>query len=333
MWAQGLTWSRRNQILMIMRIHYQLALLTLLTLAGCTDSPSRPKGNVIAVSIHPVADIVRQIVGDTVEVETIIPPGKSPHGFSMTAKTLTKVRQARVLVVVGRGLDRVVEKAAADVGGDGMELLSVADLVTGSDGHDGHDHHEHAKECEDNHEHHGHDHSGPNPHMWLDPVLARKFVIELTEHLSEAFPEHASVFAANSETIAGELQVIHEEYEKGLGGIEQKHMITFHDSFDLLAERYGLEVVAHLSPVELRPGGEITLKRRREVIELIEKHKLTTIYFEPQFPQGETQWFKDKGARILQLDPLGNPNADGYKTFQQMMRTNLGTLIQGQSGK
>ena len=96
----------------------------------------------------------------------------------------------------------------------------------------------------------------------------------------------------------------------------------------------GLEIVVRLTDIELTPGGEVTSDRIREAIEAIHNYHLKTLYAEPEFPDQVIARLRDEtGADVLLLDPQGNPAVAGYRTYQEMMRTNLFTLVKGQGGK
>ena len=64
----------------------------------------------VAASIVPLADFCRQIGGEKVEVQVLIPPGASPHVFEPSPKMLTYLANARVLVFVGAGLEPWLHK-------------------------------------------------------------------------------------------------------------------------------------------------------------------------------------------------------------------------------
>ncbi len=108
-------------------------------------------------------------------------------------------------------------------------------------------------------------------------------------------------------------------------------MITFHNAFDLIANRYGLIIVARMTDIEADPHGGITPDSYLNAIAMIEKHHLRAIYIEPEFAADEISAIQAKtGVEVLKLDPLGGPRIRGYRTYQEMMRSNLNTLVNGQ---
>ena len=279
----------------------------------------------VVASIQPLADLARQVAGDDgpARVSVIVPPGVTPHGFELTTSRARQLAQADVVLVVGLGLDRWAERAAGRVAPD-AHVLAMAQML----GHDDHDH------DHDHHHDHDHDHAGPNPHLWLDPVLARQWVLALGEELARLRPGDAREFRDNAAAVADSLATLHAEHEQALANVGRRQLVTFHNAFDRLAERYDLEVVAHLTPVELSPGGEVVPARLRAAIAAVRRHELAVVYAEPQFPDAAVRALqRETGTRVLRLDPLGNPDREGYETYQAMMRSNLAILVEGQGGR
>jgi ABC-type Zn uptake system ZnuABC Zn-binding protein ZnuA len=284
------------------------ALLFMTALIGCapaggnTATPQKP---VLAVSIFPVASLVQQLSGDWAEVVTLLPPGASPHSAGMSADQVRAVSRAKLLVVVGMDLDSWAEKAAA-ASGSSPPTVRFADLV-----------------------------GAPPPnnnHLWLDPVLAKQCAAALAVKLEEQFPEHAPATKKSAEILLADLTRLDGEYREQLAAVPRKELITFHNAFDLIAERYGLKILVRLTDIELAPGGEVTPDKFREAIDAVHKYGVKTLYCEPEFPDQAVQALKrETGADVLTLDPEGSPALGGFHTYQEMMRANLRTLVNGQA--
>src|SRR5262249_15291237 len=135
----------------------------------------------VVATIYPIADIVQQIGNGAVEVETLLPPGASPHTFEPTPAQMRSVADARLLVRVGAGLDDWTEKLLAARNPalavltltEGVQLLGLTDEHAGGRGGD--------------------------PHIWLDPVLVRDRVVPaISNGLTEAAPDRREQFAAGA---------------------------------------------------------------------------------------------------------------------------------------
>jgi zinc transport system substrate-binding protein len=227
---------------------------------------------------------------------------------------MRQLAHADFVVVVGMGLDPWAEKAIEATENNLRRVVRFSDLIAGG----------------------ASPKSSPpsNYHLWLDPVLTGNFVQAFSEQLRERYPEHGATIGAAAERLLGDLHRLDREYAEQLAAVPERRLITFHNAFDLIAERYGLEIVVRLTDIELSPGGEVTPERIREALEAIKKYKLKVLYAEPEFPdQVIARLHEETKADVLQLDPQGNPAVEGYRTYQEMMRSNLKTLVKGQGGK
>jgi zinc transport system substrate-binding protein len=122
------------------------------------------------------------------------------------------------------------------------------------------------------------------------------------------------------------------EYRDRLAKVSTRELITFHNAFDLIADRYHLNIVARLTDIEVSPGGEVTPHHFVAAIDAIRKYHLAVIYGEPEFSADALAVIRrETGVDVLELDPLGGPQQPGYKTYQEMMRSNLEVLVKGQT--
>jgi zinc transport system substrate-binding protein len=297
----------------------------LLAAAGGCDRHSAASGGkpVIVASIFPVANLVEQLTGDWADVVSLLPASESPHHAELTPDQLRRLAHADFVVVVGMGLDPWAEKGVEALGAEQLRVVRFADLIGSG---------ESAKSSAPGDG--GHPPAASNNHLWLDPVLTSKFVQAFSEQLKQRYPDHAAAIASAAERLLGDLHRLDREYAEQLAAVPERRLITFHNAFDLIAERYGLEIVVRLTDIELSPGGEVTPERIREALEAIKKYKLKVLYAEPEFPdQVIARLHEETKADVLQLDPQGNPAVEGYRTYQEMMRSNLRTLVKGQGGK
>ncbi len=156
--------------------------------------------------------------------------------------------------------------------------------------------------------------------------------MESTIKSKEATAAATGDFKTNADQLLAKLDALHQRHETELAKATKKELVTFHNAFDPLAERYGMKVVAHLTEIELSHGSEVTPQQLKAAREAVNKHQLKVLYSEPQFPDSAMKAIRDAtDVDILRLDPIGNPNVEGYRDYFQMMESNLRTLVAGQS--
>jgi zinc transport system substrate-binding protein len=190
-----------------------------------------------------------------------------------------------------------------------------------------------AKDEHADHDHdHDHDHSGPNAHLWVDPVLAREFVGALAARIEPLFADKAQSLRMRANMAQSQIAKLDVAFRERLARVPVKELVTFHNAFDLLAERYGLKVIAHLTEIDIAPGGEVAPRQLIQTIEAVQKFDLKVIYAEPQFPDSAMNAVRQQtGVQVLRLDGHGHPGYAGHLDYIKLMEYNLETLVQGQS--
>ena len=97
------------------RIYQILVLLACLFSLSVSTAVSQGALQVTA-SYSILADVVRNVAGDLVEVSTFIPVGGDPHAFIPTPSDLTAIADADIVFRVGAGHDEALLKAIAGSG-------------------------------------------------------------------------------------------------------------------------------------------------------------------------------------------------------------------------
>src|SRR5919107_652024 len=122
------------------------------------DRQEQEKITVVA-SFYPLYEFASRVVGDRAEVSSLVPAGVEPHDWEPTAEDISRVRAADVLVINGAGFERWA---------DDMEAKVVANTSEGIKFN-----YKEGKEVDDDHGHEDATGGGVNPHIWLDPILAK----------------------------------------------------------------------------------------------------------------------------------------------------------------
>lgn len=305
---------------------------TLLLSAALADSP--PKIPVVA-SIIPLGDFCRQLGGDAVEVQVLIPPGASPHVFEPPPSVIAKAAQARVFVYIGAGLEPWAAKLLSSRNPEGLAVVEAAQglpLIQEVAGH----HHPHEANAADSRAPHqrsaesrsgaaskSETHISGNPHIWLDPVLAQEICLKIAAALIQVDPERRQTYEANLKNYLKELARLHQEILKRVTTWSLKDYVCFHPAYTYFAKRYGLREVG---VIEVAPGREPTPRHLHKIVEAIRHYGIRVVFAEPQLsPRVAEVIAQEAGVKVLMLDPIGGRPPYG-ENYLQMMRYNLNTL-------
>lgn len=275
----------------------------------------------VVTTFLPVYAHTKSIVQNLAEVHCLVPAGGEPHGFQFKPSDLKKISEAQVIVMNGVGIEDWLQKPLEKFksskmivnASQGLDLLENTTVIELSSAHEGHTH---GPGCHD----HG---DGKNPHTWLDPVNAISQTKTILQALTQADPKNKAAYEAQAEVYIQQLEKLHQEFKTQVEVLKNKNLITFHDAFPYLAKRYGFR---YIGAVEDFPEKSPSPKILKELIELIRKNQVTTIFVEEGYSQKSLQSIaRESGAKIATLDTLevGTPEANAYI---QRMQNNLKAL-------
>lgn len=316
------------------RPHLHLLGLTAgaLLLAGCADDPapsSAPTttaaatGGVVEVAagFYPLAYVAEAVGGDRVSVTNLTRPGAEPHDLELAPRDVAMLTEAD-LVVHLVGMQPAVDDAVAAADVEAFDVTQAADLsLTYRPGahEDEHPDDEGGEEGEET----------VDPHFWLDPLRLAAVGEAVAERLAEVDPAGAQEYTAGAEDLTAELTALDAELAAGLSDCRVPVLVTSHNAFGYLADRYGFEQIGISG---LSPDDEPDPRTVAEVAELVQERGVTTVYSETLVDPAVAQTVADEaGAQVAVLDPLeGLTDASAGDDYPSVMRANLEVLRAGQ---
>lgn len=263
----------------------RIVLVLLLTAAACAGDSSTDGTKVVA-SFYPLAEAARQVGGDEVAVADLTPSGTEPHDLELTPDQVADVEDASLAVVLGGGFQPAVEEVAERREGPTVVVLTGDEV---------------------------------DPHVWLDPARMKAIVEEVRDALLELDP--GGPYRVNAKAYSVELDELDAEFEAGLANCERDLLVSAHEAFGALAERYGLRQEG-ISGVE--PDAEPDPQRLDELADLVEEEGVTTIFTEALVSPAVAETLaREVGVETAVLDPLESIDDGDYLS---VMRSNLAVL-------
>ena len=281
--------------------------LLALLLSGCHGTTESPQ---VAATTLPVYEFTTRLCeGTGLSVARLVTEEVSClHDYSLNVRQVKAAEAAEVIVISGAGL----EDFMADV-------LTDSEIIDSSEGLDlivpeAHSH-EHEEETGS---HEGHHHE-EDPHIWLSPANAGTMAANICVGLTQLYPQHKDIFAANLSLLQQDLSALQEYGETALADLSCREIITFHDGFSYLAQSFQLTI---LDAIEEESGSEASAKELIQMIEEVEHHKLPAIFTEKSGSVSAAGIIsRETGAREYTLDMA--MAGDSY--FDAMYR-NIDTL-------
>ena len=282
------------------------------------------------MTIKPLHALVTQVMSGVGAPELLVKGAASPHSYALKPSEARALHNADLFfrmsetvesftVKVVRSLPKRVEVVTLQ-DAPGLKLLALRTGATFEP-------HSHGKETA-----HGHGHSHAKPrkgdaidgHAWLDPDNAKAMVDRIQQVLAAKYPEHAPAFKANAVALGAKLDALAAELDGDLKPIADKPYIVFHDAFQYLERRYGLNVVGSIS---INPEVPPSAKRLTELRRKIQSLSAVCVFAEPAFDRRLVDnLIEGTSARTGMLDAEGgslDPGPDLYFTLMRKLASAL----------
>ncbi|MFZ9669610.1 MAG: metal ABC transporter solute-binding protein, Zn/Mn family [Solirubrobacterales bacterium] len=310
-------------------------------LAGCgsgggSDGGGEKTVSAIATTTQ-VADVVREVGGQRVEVTQLLQPNTDPHEYEPRPSDVEAFPDADVVFINGGHLDEWVEELIDDSGSSARVVDLGAGLpVTLEGGGHSHDHGGEKAPAEG----HGHEHETGgeevDSHWWHDPTNVEAATARVATVLGKLDPKGRAAFAGNARSFDRELASLDSGIEACIARIPEgkRKLVTDHEAFGYLANRYGLEVIGTVIPA-LTTQAEPSAGDLAELEQTIRTEGVSAVFPESSVPSATAEAIaRDTGASadyVLYGDSLG-PNDSGTGTYIGMMKFNADQIARGLSG-
>ena len=201
----------------------------------------------VLVSFNPLYEFTKEIGKERVNISIIIPNGIEPHDWEPTIQDIQKMKDADMVVINGGGFERWIEKLTSinskilivDTSA-GIPLLNKDQNGFGNT-------------------------VRKDPHFWLDPVLAKKQVLNIAKGLMKIDPENTNYYQENANIYNAKLDLLDKKIRTELSTCNKKDFLAFHDAFSYFANEYGLN--QHTIIVNIDENAEPTAATLEQVVQ------------------------------------------------------------------
>ncbi|MEM3076824.1 MAG: zinc ABC transporter substrate-binding protein [Candidatus Nitrosotenuis sp.] len=251
------------------------------------QEPSKIK---VVASFYPLYEFSKNVGGQTAEVSTFIPIGIEPHDWEPSTGDLLRLKKADMFVYNGAGMEPFVEKLVDS--GEYQNVLFVEtvhqiELIETKDVHS---------------EENEHDSNLYDPHIWLDPILAKHQVETIKNAMIQVDPNNAQHYEDNAARYLTELDSLDSKIVAELSKCKKDTIVTFHTAFSYFANRYGIKTFA-LSGVA--PESEATASDLKNIVDFVKENDINVIFAEELIdPKLVTTLADEAGVQVLTLSPL-----------------------------
>jgi ABC-type Zn uptake system ZnuABC Zn-binding protein ZnuA len=265
------------------------------------------------------ADLARLALGNSVQIDSIVPAGIDVHTFEPSPSDAAKIAAADLIIMNGLGLDEwvfpLIEAAQKSSGdllrlgegldvSDGWTYLSAANPGTLR---------------------------SYDPHVWLDPIGAAHYVQRVADRVVQDRPALTNLIRSTSANGFAALHDLDTEVRTLFSEIpaENRKIVTFHDAFGYYARAYNITIVG---VAIASPGQDPSAREIAALIDAIRASGVTTVFSEVQFPSKVLASIAaETDATVLAdlySDALGAPPGDTYISAMRANATAIAASMQ-----
>lgn len=208
-----------------------------------------------------IADAAREVGGDLVDVRELMGPGVDPHAYRQTRTDIVAMANADLVLWHGLYLEAQMEQFLLELARDNAVVAVAEDmprnLLIGHDDYEGR----------------------YDPHVWMNPNLWSRVVLNVRDALIEALPEQEEAFRANAEAHLEELSALANYTTEVLSSVpaESRMLVTAHDAFNYFGSAYGFEVVGIQG---ISTESEAGLRRIAELVDMLVERDIGAVFVE-----------------------------------------------------
>lgn len=265
----------------------------------------------VVATTNIVADVIKNVAGETLELVTLIPAGADPHTFQPSPGDLRAMTNAHVIFINGAGLEEFLFQTFSQIA-DTVPIVSLSEGLKLRQFHDD-------AESEEAHEHP----VGDDPHVWFDPFNVMVWAEHTAQALGRLDAGRQNLYQENARWYIEQLEALNHWIEDMVAGVpqESRELITDHLVFGYFADRYGFEMIGAIVPA-YSTAAEPSAQELAELNDAIRTTQVSAVFISMQ---GDTRLAElvaeDTGVDLVSLytgslGETGGP-ADTYLAFMQ----------------
>lgn len=253
----------------------------------------------VLASFYPLYEFTKIIGGEKIDVSAIVPSGIEPHDWEPTIQDLQKMQNADMIVINGVGLEPWITKLVS-VNPD-ILVVDASNRIP----------------LLEKDKHMFNNKSQNDPHIWLDPVLAKKQIQNIVDGLIIIDPQNSDYYQENAHAYNTKLNLLDNKIRNELSICVKKDFLAFHDAFSYFANEYDLN---QNTIIGVNPSEEPTAVTLQQIVQKAQNLDLHIIFTEEAVNPRISEVIADEiGAKVLTLSPIEiyEKNSDYIKRMEQ----------------
>lgn len=306
----------------MLRTLQAFAVLVVVAASACsggsdTATDGRP---VIVTTVAPITSIVSSVVGDRATVTGIVPEGSDSHTFEPKPSAAEVLSKADVVYMNGLQLEEPTKKLAQANLADGAEVVELGTQAI--------------PESEYLYDFSFPRSGGkPNPHLWTDPPLAKRYAEIVKDDVSKRDPKNADYYDTNYQRFAAQVDELDAAMRTSFKTIPNRRLLTYHDAYAYFAKTYDWKVVG---AIQVSDFEDPTPKEVASLVGQVKREKVPAIFGSEVFPSPVLKQIgREADARyvdVLRDDDLPGEPGEPEHSWMGLMRFDFITMTEALDG-
>lgn len=285
----------------------KLLLLSLVTLISLSTSYGQDKKKVLATASM-IADMAKQIAGDHLHVECIVPIGGDPHLYDPVPEDARKALRADLILKNGLTFEGWLAELIDNSGTKATQVLVTAGVQSI----------ESLSYA-----------NSADPHAWMDVSNGLVYIKNIYDAIITLDPDNTTAYTANYEAYKAKLEYLDQYITDRIQSIPSNNrvLITSHDAFQYYGRRYGIQLEAILGT---STDAEEQTSDIMRVNKVIRENKVPAVFIETTVnPKLLQQIATDNDVVIggsLYADSIGDEDSPA-PTYYDMLKYNTDVIV------
>lgn len=243
----------------------------------------------VVTTLPDLADFVREIGGERVEVRSLLTGVEDVHTYEPRVSDAKAVARSRVLVTVGLGLEEWIHGLVEGAGNGELVVVETSKGVS-------------VLRDPPGSAHAGHEHAEGNPHVWLDPANAAVMGRNIARALEAVDPAARDYYDKRLRGFVGRLDALVSRLRGQVARLKDRRFLSYHPAWPYLARGFGFQFAGSVAEA---PGHEPSAKALAALIDRIRREKIQVLVTEPQLSSKLPALLaQETGIRIVTLSDL-----------------------------
>ena len=259
----------------------------------------------VVASFSILADMVREVGGDSVEVTALVGPSADAHVFEPSPADARRVASAQLLIVNGLGFEGWLSRLVTASGYRGTVVVATSGIPLRKIGR------------------------GVDPHAWQRLNNALIYVENIHLALAKTLPAQASNFRKNADQYSAKIRALDASVRERIATVPEaaRRVVTSHDAFGYFGDAYKVEFIAAQG---WSTDSEASAADVARIIRQLKARQVRAVFVENVSDPRLAQRISKEGGGVmggtLYSDALSPPGTSG-DTYLKLFEHNADALV------